>query len=154
MKITKYLQHSPIFALNAAYEAVIPKLNKQMKADQLNLLQGLVLTALFFEERTDINPSSLAKVFQTSRGNMSHILSDLEYRGYIRRVVNDKDARSFKIELKAEGKKKALSLIKFYDRLQALFEKNLGVQSCQKTVEGLHAISEVFSKFAPAPAHK
>lgn len=146
MKIRKYLQQSPIFALNSTYEAVIPKINKQMKSDQLNLLQGLVLTALFFEDRTDINPSYLAEVFQTSRGNMSHILSELEYRGYIKRIVSEKDARGFKIELKAEGKKKALSLIKFYDRLQNLFEKNLGLNNCKKTVDGLHMISEVFSR--------
>lgn len=146
MKIKRYLQQSPIFALNAAYEAIIPKLNKQMKSDQLNLLQGLVLTALFFEERTDINPSQLAEIFQTSRGNMSHILSDLEYRGYIKRVVNDKDARKFKIELKADGKKKALVIIKFYDRLQDLFEKNLGVNICQKTVDGIHAMTDIFNR--------
>lgn len=147
MKIKKYLQQSPIFALNAVYEAIIPKLNKQMKLDQLNLLQGLVLTALLFEERSDINPSYLAEIFQTSRGNMSHILSELEYQGYVKRVVSDKDARGFKIELKAEGKKKALALIKFYDRLQNLFEKNLGQQNCQKTVDGLHMISKIFSSF-------
>ncbi len=147
MKIKKYLEQSPIFALNSAYETVIPKLNKQMKSDQLNLLQGLVLTALLFEDRADVNPSQLAEIFQTSRGNMSHILSELEYRGFVKRVVNDLDARGFKIELKAEGRKKALSLIKFYDRLQNLFEKNLGVQNCQKTVDGLLAISKVFSQF-------
>ncbi len=146
MKIKKYLQQSPIFALNTAYESIIPKLNKQLKSEELNLLQGLVLTGLLFEERTDINPSQLAEIFQTSRGNMSHILSGLEYRGYIKRVLNEKDARSFKIELKFEGKRKALSLIKFYDRLQAVFEKGLGSLNCQKTVDGLYSISEIFDK--------
>lgn len=143
MKIKKYLQQSPVFAINAAYEAVIPKVNKQLKADQLNLLQGLVLTALFFEDSSDVNPSKLAEIFQTSRGNMSHILSELEYRGYIKRVVNEKDARGFKIELKSEGRKKALTLIKFYDRLQEMFEKNLGVGNCQKTIDGIYAISKL-----------
>lgn len=147
MKIQKYLKQSPIFALNAAYEAVIPKLNKQMKSDHLNLLQGLVLTALLFEEKTDVNPSYLAEVFQTTRGNMSHILSELEYRGYVKRVVSDKDARRFKIELKAEGKKKALSLIKFYDHLQEQLEESLGVQNCQKTVDGIWALSGAFGTF-------
>lgn len=146
MKIKKYLQQSPVFALNYAYENMIPKINKQMKTDHLNLLQGLVLTALFFEGRDDVNPSYLAEVFQTSRGNMSHILSDLEYKGFVKRVVSEKDARGFRIELKAEGRKKALSLIKFYDRLQNLFEKNLGQNYCQKTVEGIHKISDVFNK--------
>lgn len=146
MKIKKYLQQSPVFALNAAYEGIIPKINKQMKGNNLNLLQGLVLTALFFEEHSDVKPSQLADIFQTSRGNMSHILSDLEYRGYLKRVVNDKDARQFKIELKTEGKKKALALIKFYDRLQDVFEKSLGSAHCHKTVEGLHSLTSVFKE--------
>jgi DNA-binding MarR family transcriptional regulator len=147
MKIKKYLQQSPVFALNSAYEAIIPKLNKRMRSDQLNLLQGLVLTALLFENRNDINPSYLAEIFQTSRGNMSHILSELEYRGYVKRVLSEKDARCFKIELKAEGKKKALSLIQFFDHLQNLFEKNMGIQNTQKTVDGLNMLSNIFCKF-------
>lgn len=147
MKIKKYLEQSPIFTLNAVYENVIPKLNKRMKADQLNLLQGLVLTSLVFEDKIEVNPSNLAEVFQTSRANMSHILSELEYRGYVKRVVNEKDARGFKIELKADGKKKALSLIKFFDQLQDSFEKKLGVQNCQKTVTGLNEISKIFTDF-------
>jgi len=147
MKIKKYLEQSPIFTLNAVYENVIPKLNKRMKADQLNLLQGLVLTSLVFEDKIEVNPSNLAEVFKTSRANMSHILSELEYRGYVKRVVNEKDARGFKIELKADGKKKALSLIKFFDQLQDSFEKKLGVQNCQKTVTGLNEISKIFNGF-------
>lgn len=147
MKIKKYLEQSPIFALNAAYESVIPKLNKMMKSDQLNLLQGLVLTALLFEDKSDVNPSHLADIFQTSRGNMSHILSELEYRSYIKRVVNENDARGFKIELRAEGKKKALTLVKFFDRLQDLFEKQMGIQNCQKTAGGLRNVSDIFNRF-------
>ncbi len=147
MKIKKYLEQSPIFILNATYESVIPKLNKRMKADQINFLQGLVLTALVFEDKVEVNPSKLAEVFQTSRTNMSHILSELEYRGYVKRVVNEDDARGFKIELKAEGKKKALSLIKFFDKLQENFEKKLGMQNCQRTVSGMKEISKMLSDF-------
>jgi DNA-binding MarR family transcriptional regulator len=144
MKIKKYLEQSPVFAINAAYEAMIPQINKKLKKDDLNLLQGLVLTALFFEDRKDITPSQLADLFETSRGNMSHILSHLEYKGWIRRVVNGKDARQFQIELKAEGRKKAVSLIRFYDRLQSLFEKELGVAVCQKVVDGMKAMASAY----------
>ncbi len=140
MKIKKYLQQSPVFALNSAYEAVIPALNKQLRKEKLNLLQGLVLTALFFEDNSDVNPSQLADIFQTSRGNMSHILSALEYLGFVKRVVNEKDARGFKIELKPDGRKKALTLIKFFDRLQNQFEKQLGVNDCEKIVAGIHLL--------------
>ncbi len=119
---------------------------RALKKENLNLLQGLVLTALFFEYRADLSPSQLAEVFQTSRGNMSHILSDLEYKGYLRRVVNPKDARQFKIELKPDGRKKALALIRIYDKLQDFFEKSLGMSACRKTTEGIHLLARSFSK--------
>lgn len=146
MKIQKYLSQSPIFALNAAYEAIIPKINRELKNEKLNLLQGLVLTALFFEGKDDISPSQLAQIFQTSRGNMSHILSDLECRGFVKRVVSETDARQFKIILKTEGRKQAMALIRYYDRIQGLFEKELGAVHCQKAVDGLFALQQTFQK--------
>lgn len=146
MKIKKYLQQSPIFAINAAYETLIPKINKQLKQDNLNLLQGLVLTALFFEEKQAVTPSQLAEIFQTTRGNVSHMLSHLEYHGYVKRVLDSKDARRFHIELKSEGRKKALNLIRFYDRLQSVFEKELGESACQKTVDGVLLMSTLFKE--------
>jgi DNA-binding MarR family transcriptional regulator len=145
MKIKKYLESSPVFALNSAYEAIIPKLNKQLKLQNINLIQGLVLTALFFEDKTDVNPSQLAKIFQTTKSNISHMISDLEYKGYLRRVVNEKDARGFKIQLKSEGHKKALSLVKFYDQIQTVFEKKMGIHRCQKTVESFSLMTKIFN---------
>lgn len=147
MKIEKYLKQSPVFALNSVYESIIPKLNKKMRTNHLNLIQGLVLTALLFEDRNDVNPTHLAETFRTSRGNISHILSELEYRGYIRRVVNERDARGFMIELRPEGKKKALSLVKFYDRIQEFFETRIGIQNCKFTIDGLSKMAEVFTEF-------
>lgn len=137
MRIEKYLEQSPAFALNAAYEAVIPSLNKILKNEGVNLLQGLVLTALFFEGQEDITPSQLSAQFKTSKGNMSHILSHLEYQGWIKRTVDPSDARKFSIELKPEGKKKAIALIKIYDRLQSNFEKVLGEANCLKIAKNL-----------------
>ena len=49
MKIKKYLEQSPTLAIHLAYENMIPQINKELKAENLNLLPGLVLTALFFE---------------------------------------------------------------------------------------------------------
>lgn len=143
MRIKKYLNHSPLFAINASYEALLPKIHRQLKEDKLNFLQGLVLTALFFEERKDVSPSELAEVFQTSRGNMSHILSHLESLGYVRRGLDDKDARRFRIELRPEGRKKAMSLIRFFDRQQEKFEKHFGVGVTQKMAISILSLREV-----------
>ncbi len=131
MKLRRYLEESPIYALNNAYEVLLSHINKVLKKEDVNFLQGLVLTALFFEEGKALTPSKLAEQFQTSRGNMSHIISHLEYKGFVKRVLNEADARQFHIELKPGGKKKALVLIKYFDKLQGAFEKALGAKACQ-----------------------
>lgn len=141
MKIKKYLSQSPVFAINSSYELIIPKINKHLKKEKLNLLQGLVLTSLFFEERTEISPSTLAEVFKTSRGNISHIISELESQGLVKRVVSSTDARKFKIELKNDGRKKALNLIKFFDRLQNILEEKIGMNTCKNIVSGVFQIT-------------
>lgn len=147
MKIQKYLSQSPIFAINSSFEQIIPKINKRLKNEKLNLLQALVLTALFFEEKTEVTPSTLSEVFKTSRGNISHIISELESQGYVKRVVGVKDARQFKIELKSEGRKKALSLIKFFDKIQEVIELKLGSAACKKTVEGIFQVAFALGEY-------
>jgi DNA-binding MarR family transcriptional regulator len=146
MKIENYLNLSPLFTINYAYEKTIPRINKQLKKHHLNFLQALVLISLFFDEQSEINPSLLSDVFKTSRGNMSHIISDLEYKGFLKRVLNLKDARSYKIEIKAEGKKKALVLIKIFDQIQNDFETELSPSECKKTISSLNRLIDVFEK--------
>lgn len=144
MKLEKYLRSSPVFALNHAYEAVVSKVNNDLREDGLNLLQGLVLTALFFDEGQEVMPSQLADFFKTSRGNMSHILSHLEAKGLVKRTLNPQDARQFFIQLRPEGKKRALDLIKFFDRLQNRFEKKLGSSSCEKMTSTIFDMVDVY----------
>lgn len=134
MKIKKYLEQSPLFALNLAYEALITDFNRLLREEEVNLTQGLLLTALFFENKTDIRPSDLAVALRTSRANISHNISYLESKKWVRRQVDEKDARSFQLELRPEGRKKALVLIKAFDKAQDRFEKELGVGPCQKLV--------------------
>jgi len=143
MKISKYLEQSPVFAINTAYETLIPAFNKRLKKEGVNLLQGLVLTALFFEEAESLSPSALAAIFQTTKGNMSHILSYLEYKGWVKRKLTATDARKFHIELRPEGKRKALTLIKIYDQIQGRFEDELGVLICQKTTLSIHRMTKI-----------
>jgi len=137
VKIQNYIDQSPAFALNLASNLVMTRVNAFLKKEKVNLLQGLTLTALFFEGTDEITPSALAKTLQTTRTNMSHILSELESRGWIKRVLDEKDSRRFHIRLKPEGRKKALQLIRLYDEIQESFEKQLGVETCQKLTRGL-----------------
>lgn len=145
MKIEKYLSASPIFAISVAHERIISDVNRRLGKEEVNILQGLILVALVFEESPEVTPSMLAKEFQTSRANISHAISHLEYLGLVKRGVSASDARKLHISIKPEGKKKALRLIKFYDRLQDLFEESTGAQQCRKTVEGLRGFLSAYS---------
>lgn len=137
MRIANYLNQSPAFAINMAYESLVPEINRQLKFESVNLLQGLVLTALFFETKNEVTPSQLAELLRTTRGNISHILSFLESKSWIKRSIDPKDSRRFHLELKPEGKKKALALIKVFDQIQNRFEEKLGVASCQRMVSSI-----------------
>ena len=141
MKIKKYLDVSPVFAINSAYENLIAGVNQSLKEDGLNLLQGLVLTSLFFEDGEEVSPSDLAKVLKTTRSNISHIVSSLEYRNLIKRTLHPKDARQYILSLRPDGRRKALSLIKFFDKLQNDCEKTLGKTTCEDVARGIHKLT-------------
>ena len=47
-------------------------------------------------------------------------------KGFVQRVVDPADARSFHLSLKPQGKKCALRVIRAFDKLQAGFEKEVG----------------------------
>ncbi len=148
MKIRNYLNESPLVALNGVYEAVITDLNRQLRKEGVNLMQGLILTALLFEDSETVTPSQLAEVFQTSRANVSHMVSHLEANGWVKRAVNKEDARKFHLLLKPEGKKVALRLIKFYDSIQNKIEKQMGESRSRKLVDGLHELKAIYKNRA------
>ena len=147
MKINAYLKASPIVALNTIYESVITDFNRRLKSDGVNLTQGLILTALFFENSEVVTPSQLAEVFQTSRANISHSISHLEANGWVRRSVNPENARQIHILLKPEGRKLAIKLVKRYDELQNEIEKQMGLQKSRRAVEGLFELGAVYKSF-------
>ncbi|MFN3454220.1 MAG: MarR family winged helix-turn-helix transcriptional regulator [Pseudobdellovibrio sp.] len=135
MKIKKYTNSSPIFAINTCYEGLISVVNQSLKQEEVNFLQGLILTALFFENSENVTPSTLAETLQTTRGNISHMISYLEAKNLVKRSVNPSDARQLIITLKPDGRKKAIRLIKYYDKIQEKFEKQLGIHNCKILTE-------------------
>ena len=144
MKISRYLRESPLVALNTVYESVITDLNRKLKLEGVNLMQGLVLTALLFEENDTTTPSQIAAIFQTSRANVSHMISHLEAKGWVKRMVNKNDARQFHLTLKPEGRKLALKLVKFYDSIQNRIEDAMGAQKSRRLVDGLFELTSIY----------
>ena len=89
-----------------------------------------------------MTPSTLAEIFRTTRGNISHCLSHLEKKGFISRLLDRSDARKYRLLLTPEGKKLALKLMKMIDGFEDLFEKRIGKQKVTSLIEVLRELSE------------
>ena len=143
MKIEKYLQQSPVFALYRAQGALIDHLQNLLKKNDLHLLQALILTALFFED-AEIRPRDLAKTFQVSNSTLSHALHGLEKRSLVIRSLHPSDARGYLIHTTGVGKKKALTLVKLFDKIQEELETQMGVRSFRDFVRTLDKLISVY----------
>jgi DNA-binding MarR family transcriptional regulator len=144
MKIKSYVQNSLLLAIGTSYDTIWRDLNFKLKKEDCNLLQAVILISLFFEESDSVTPSVLAEIFHTTRGNVSHCISHLEKRGWIKRQLDEKDARSYRLILKAEGKKAATRLIKIIDDIETFFEIDFGKQNVRNTISALWRIEETY----------
>jgi DNA-binding MarR family transcriptional regulator len=139
MKIEKFLSHSPIFACYLTNSMVVEAFQARLAKHEVHLLQGLVLTALFFEER-EVRPSELSRAFQVDRSTLSHALRGLEKKGWLRRGLHPTDARGYVLTLTASGGRKALVLVKEFDSTQEGLEAALGSRRLREIVDEIHAI--------------
>ncbi|MGA2085960.1 MAG: MarR family transcriptional regulator, partial [Terracidiphilus sp.] len=99
MRIDAFLHESPMFAVNRAARRFESLAARALAADSLSFLEGLVLTAMFFEAPRPVKPSQLAETFGTTRGNVSHCVSSLEARELLQRRIDPEDARAYQLTL-------------------------------------------------------
>ena len=135
MKIDKFLAESPVFALVKAARTVEANLNRALRDEGLGFFPGLLLVAVFFEEAGRVSPSQLAESFSTTRGNISHGLSTLEGRGFVKRQIDADDARVLRITIRPEGRRCAMRLMKCFNALEAKIEDELGASSVRAAIE-------------------
>src|SRR5271168_1477774 len=122
MRIQKFLDSSPLFNLSLAYDEIIGDFQVRLAKEEVHLLQALILTGLFFEEKP-VRPTELAKTFSAAKSNMSHALRALERKGLVeRKTATEEDARAYFFSLTKEGKKKVPKLIKIFDSTQDQIE--------------------------------
>ena len=140
MRIDAFLDASPMFTINRAARRFDSLAARVLASDGLGFLEGLVLAAIFFDETEFAKPSQLADTFGTTRGNVSHCISSLEAKGFIQRMIDPTDARSYLLALKPQGKKCALREIKAFDRLQAEFEKEVGKNVLSETLKTIRRL--------------
>ncbi|MGE0525691.1 MAG: MarR family winged helix-turn-helix transcriptional regulator [Bdellovibrionales bacterium] len=125
MRIQKFLDTAPLFALYVAYARILGDFQKHLASERVHFLQALILTGLFFEERP-VRPTEMAATFGVSRSNLSHALRELEKRGWIERKLSPADARAYLFSLSREGRKKVPRLIKIFDATQEEMERATG----------------------------
>ncbi len=140
MKIDKFLAESPVFAIAKAARTVETNLNRALRGEGLGFFQGLLLVAVSLEEAGKVSPSQLASSFSTTRGNVSHGLSTLEARGFVKRQIDPEDARVLRITIRPEGRRCAMRLMKCFNALETKIESQLGVARVRAAIEAMRAV--------------
>jgi len=143
MRIDAFLQESPMFAVLHAARRLDALANAALAEDDLSFAEGLILTAILFEEPRPIRPSQFADTFGTTRGNISHSLSSLEAKGVLQRRIDPNDARAYQVTLKPSGKRCALRVVGTFDRLQSMFEREIGKTTLKETLTAIRAIESL-----------
>lgn len=143
MRIQAFLRESPMFAVKRAARHFDRVAAEAFAADDLGFMEGLILTAIFFEAPRLIKPSDLAETFSTTRGNVSHAISLLEAKGLVQRKIDPSDARAYLLALKPPGKKCAVRVIAAFDKMQQGFEQRVGRPMLTKALEVIRALESV-----------
>ena len=140
MRIDVFLHESPMFAVNRAARRFESLATRVLAADGLGFLEGLVLSAMFFETPRRVMPSQLAEIFGTTRGNVSHCVSSLEAKGLLQRKIDPEDARAYQLTLKPPGKRCAVRVIGAFDKLQREFEQEIGKTALGEMLRNLRKL--------------
>jgi len=143
MRINAFLRESPMFAVNRAARRINAFVDQALAMDGLGLTEGLVLVAILFEAPRQIKPSQLAETFATTRANISHSLSSLEAKGLLQRRIDPEDARAYLLTLKPAGKKCAMRVIRTYDRMQQMFEREIGKAALAEALRVVRALESL-----------
>lgn len=143
MKIDKFLAESPVFAIAKAARTVEANLNRALRGEGLGFFQGLLLVAVFFEEAGQVSPSQLAASFSTTRGNVSHGLSALEARGFVKRQIDAEDARVLRITIRPEGRRCAMRVMKCFNALEAKIEAEAGSAKVEAAIEVMALVEQI-----------
>jgi DNA-binding MarR family transcriptional regulator len=132
-----------MFAVNRAARRFESTAAQVFTGDNLNFLEGLVLAAMFFESPLPVKPSQLAATFGTTRGNVSHCVSSLEAKGLLQRKIDPEDARAYQLTLKPLGNKCAVRVIGAFDKLQNMFEQEVGKTALGAMLKALRKLEAI-----------
>ena len=124
-------------------------LNALLKQEGLTFTESLTLAAIFLEKKR-VSPSELALTFETTRGNVSHVVTSLEAKRLVRRRINGEDARGFLLELEPAGRRRAARVAAILDRIQALMETKMGSSRLESMLRQMTEFEQLCSGLTEA----
>lgn len=146
MRIESFLEQSPAFQVSRIARRIESSLNAALKQEELTFSESLMLAAIFLEKKR-VRPSELSRTFETTRGNVSHIVSSLEAKRLIRRRIDPDDARGFLLELEPAGRRKAARVAGILDRMQSGLEHEIGAQKLETMLRQIDAVEKLCGQF-------
>lgn len=148
MRIEAFLQQSPIFQASRIARKMDASLNVVLEDEEVSVFEALTLAAIFFEKRGEIQPSALARAFETTRGNVSHCISSLEAKGLVERRIDPEDARAVQLVLRPLGRRRAVRVVGILDRMQRRFEEGIGAAKLESMLDRMRSVEELCSGLA------
>ncbi len=142
MKIEKYVEKSPIFAILNASHRINSSIKKNFDKLGLNHLEAIILVGLYFEKPGSVTPSELASALKVSRASISQSITSLQKKKMAQRNSVSEDARRYRITLTSSGLQKVNVLIKLFDAFQNSIEQRVGLR---RTEELAQEISGLYS---------
>jgi DNA-binding MarR family transcriptional regulator len=123
-------------------------LNGIFAKEGLTGFEAMVLAAIFFEKKGVVQPSDLARTFETTRGNVSHCLSSLEAKGLVERKIDLNDGRALRIHLRPVGRRMAARAAGILDRMQRVFEERMGAAALSQMLEQVAAADALCARMS------
>lgn len=141
MKIIRFLKQSPDYQLHLAGKRAARSLNQELTPFDLTMTQSLILVALYFEKDRHASFEGLAQALEMTKGGLSQHLSELEARGWVKRISQKSDRRSSQVSLKAAGEALCVYLIRIFDGHQRKLEVQFGEKKLKKFLLTLNELS-------------
>lgn len=120
MKIQNFIQQSPstIMVLNGL--AVQQKVKSELRTLglNLNLLQALVLAAVFFEQPKAVMVTKIVQATGLSKSNVSQIISHLEAEDLIKRKLDVEDQRIWLLTTTKKAVSVVTKVVSYFDAAQ------------------------------------
>ncbi|MCK5074480.1 MAG: hypothetical protein KAQ98_13705 [Bacteriovoracaceae bacterium] len=148
MKIKRYTEESLTFLIHRCHSKILKETSRQLSTHGLNLIQSLVLIAIYVEnqiEKREYNLKDLLYTFDISKSSLAQIISKLEASNYLQRSIDQNDARRINILCTSKGKNIARKCIGNIDDIDKKLENLVGDTDDQyKTLQTLKKIKVNF----------